>query len=161
MEESALCLERESQTVLQGDVVLHWRQCSRRALQRRSWSLVCVLPHSSMLRYNSQLSGMRSRSFNHILSNAAYISQADVFFQGWKLAKRNVKKKSGANLCRSRNVLGGTHWFPVGGTFWQPGSSVKQGIHTQEKTEQERFSFVLNLFRCIQGICWPQTHFLP
>lgn len=98
MEESALCLERESQTVLQGDVVLHWRQCSRRALQRRSWSLVCVLPHSSMLRYNSQLSGMRSRSFNHILSNAAYISQADVFFQGWKLAKRNVKKKKNQEL---------------------------------------------------------------
>jgi len=121
MKESALYLNRGSQTALLGEVLLHWSQCSRMELERRNWSSEvpsCVSFHTSLCSgtNKSQLSGMRSRSFSYVSSNATCTSQADACFQGWNwtigkaaVSHRNVKKPqkltSAAMGCLRRSPL--------------------------------------------------------
>lgn len=110
---NTLCLQRESQAALGGDMLLHWGQCHRRGLLQRG-PFMCVLPHIVTPGYKSQLSGMKSQLFSYVSSNATCAPQADVSFQGWNrtggkapVFPRSVKKAQKLT-CSNGDVLGST-----------------------------------------------------
>lgn len=136
MEESGFCLKRESQTALLGRVPLRWSQCSRRAQREgagppRSCP-VCPSKHQYG-QNQSQLSEMRSRSFSNVhCPGRCLLSGGKPNRWQSSGASEKREKTSEVNLCSNGDVLGGTRWFPGGGTFWPSESCVKHGIHTQQ-----------------------------
>ena len=125
MEESALRLKRESQTALLGDMLRHWSQCSRRELERRSWPSEvpsCVSFHTSVRPgTNHSCLGWEvdHLAVSHPMQFPGRCLLSGVKPNNWQSSSVSEKceKNSEANLCSNGDVLGGSHWFPVGGTF--------------------------------------------